>query len=176
MLRHWVLTLTRGDMNINESSHQEEKEPEILCGLAHLREKLLDAPQSTEFSHYNTDTQRRRISFAAIPVSLYPKKCPLCGGEKDRHSRICKVCYHKKRETPITLKCSFCGKLYTRPEYWVRKGLRKGEKDCYCSSKCCWAHNAIKNHRKCIICGKPTPKKQWNIVPKDCRESRRVKT
>ncbi len=60
---------------------------------------------------------------------------------------------------PVILSCDWCGATFTRPAYRMRKALARGHKDNYCSLRCSEAHHAVKNRRKCRICGAPTATK-----------------
>lgn len=73
---------------------------------------------------------------------------------------------------PVILSCALCRQTYTRPAYEHRKWIAKGNADHYCSLLCSRAHHAVKNHRLCRACGKPTPRKTMGYCP-ECRPVRR---
>lgn len=58
---------------------------------------------------------------------------------------------------PVILSCDWCQKKFQREAFSVNKQMRRGHKDNYCCLACSQAHHAIKNARKCAVCGKPMP-------------------
>jgi hypothetical protein len=52
---------------------------------------------------------------------------------------------------------------------------RRGHTDVYCSKSCSQAHHAVKHRRRCVACGKRTPKKTMKYCSKKCRASQRKK-
>jgi hypothetical protein len=75
----------------------------------------------------------------------------------------------------VRLTCCYCGVQFERIFYEYDKQNRRGNKDVYCSPACSNAHHAVKNRRRCLVCGKPCPKKTMKYCSKACRASRRVK-
>ena len=57
--------------------------------------------------------------------------------------------------TLIHLKCDRCGKGTKRALYWVRKALKQGSRDSYCTQNCSMKHHAIKNTKRlcphCVV-------------------------
>lgn len=129
----------------------------------------------TVFSYLTENTRRRTFSVEGLPANWPKAKCPVCGDRKDRKRRVCKQCYQKIRRVMVPLICCYCGASFERIVSETDKQLRRGHVDVYCSKECSEAHHAIKNHRRCVACGEPTPKKSSKYCSKACRDSRRKK-
>ena len=133
------------------------------------------APGTTVFSFKDKGTRKRKFSVNGLPIDWPKKRCPVCGGKKDRHNRVCKPCYQMIRRITIPLQCLYCGAQFERILYEVDKMHRRGHTDVYCSKKCSDSHHAIKHRRRCPVCGKRTPKKTSKYCSKKCRAIRRKK-
>ena len=75
----------------------------------------------------------------------------------------------------LPLKCMYCGVHFERIISECDKMYRRGHTDVYCSKSCSQAHHAVKNRRRCLVCGRRTPKKTSRYCSKKCRASRRKK-
>jgi predicted nucleic acid-binding Zn ribbon protein len=129
----------------------------------------------TVFSYLTENTGRRTFSVEGLPSNWPMAKCPVCGGRKRRQRQACKPCYQKIRRVMVPLTCSYCGTHFERIVSEYDKSIRRGHVDVYCRKACSQAHHAIKNHRRCVVCDKPTPKKSSKYCSKECRAVRRVK-
>jgi predicted nucleic acid-binding Zn ribbon protein len=133
------------------------------------------APGIKVYSYKDANTRRRKFSIDELPPDWPKKKCPVCGKTKDRHNKACKPCYQKIRRIMIQLTCVYCGTVFERIISELDKMHRRGHKDVYCSKACSESHHAVKHHRRCLVCDKPTPKKTMKYCSKKCKASRREK-
>ena len=129
----------------------------------------------TVFSFKDEKTRRRKFSVEDLPTDWPKRTCPVCGGTKYHRRTVCKPCYQKIRRIMVPLTCCYCGTDFERIISEVDKQLRRGHVDVYCSKVCSQAHHAIKHRRRCLVCGKPTPKKTMKYCSKKCKASRRKK-
>lgn len=63
-----------------------------------------------------------------------------------------------KPDKHLILKCVRCNEPFTRSNSDVRKAIRKGYIDIYCSATCSEHDHAIKNKRRCQLCNELLPK------------------
>jgi hypothetical protein len=129
----------------------------------------------TVYSYLSEDTRRRTFVVEGLPAGWPKRTCPVCGGQKKRTRRVCKPCYQNIRRIMVPLTCCYCGVRFERIFCEFDKKRRLGHVDVYCSNGCSEAHHAIKNRRRCPVCGKPCPKNTMKYCSKACRASRRVK-
>lgn len=133
------------------------------------------APGISVFSYKDESTRRRKFSVDGLPVDWPKKECPVCGGQKWHKRKVCKPCYQKIRRIMIPLTCVYCGTVFERIISELDRMRRRGHSDVYCSKACSQAHHAIKNRRRCVACGKRTPRKTMKYCSKKCRANRREK-
>ena len=129
----------------------------------------------TVYSYLTEDTRRRAYAVEGLPADWPNKKCPVCGSKKKRTRKVCQACCYKIRRIMVPLTCTYCGVQFERILCEVDKQYRLGRTDLYCTAACSHAHQAIKNHRRCLVCGKPTATRRSKYCSDACRVSRRVK-
>jgi len=70
----------------------------------------------------------------------------------------------------VHLICDNCDGKSDRHLYWVRKALKQGSRDAYCSKKCCGEHHSFKNsHRVCKGCGKGPLHRHQRYCSNECK-------
>lgn len=128
----------------------------------------------TVFSYKDVNTRRRRCSIDGLPLGWPKTKCAVCSGQK-RSGIVCRSCYDDIHRIMVPLTCCYCGSHFERIVSEVDKQHRRGHTDVYCSKACSEAHHAVKNRRRCLVCGIPTPKKTMKYCSKACKASQRTK-
>jgi hypothetical protein len=127
------------------------------------------------YSYLSEGTGRRTFALEGLPACWPKRTCPVCGGTKYHRRQICKPCYQRIRRIMVALTCAYCGVRFERLLCEHDKMHRRGHTDVYCSLACARQHHAIKNRRRCLVCGKRCPTKTMKYCSKACRASRRQK-
>lgn len=74
-----------------------------------------------------------------------------------------------QRITRLHLQCDNCAADTDKMLYEVRKALKQGSRDAYCSAECSQSHHAIKNTKPCEICGKPKAYRHGRYCGDTCK-------
>lgn len=124
--------------------------------------ELSHLPETTDTSYLDAATQRRKIYGPETGLerseSRSNKTCMDCGSEKGGRGLLCRACYSKRRDASIMMRCEMCGAEHQRKRYDLRKSLKKGQRDFYCSNRCMRAHAPLKTLRPCRMCGEQCTK------------------
>lgn len=81
------------------------------------------------------------------------------------------VTYYKNRARPLFhMTCDNCGKMALKQLFEVRKSLKQGSRDAYCSTACSRAHHAVKNSTNtCRHCGASVRDRHIRYCSKECK-------
>ncbi|MFY0802066.1 HNH endonuclease [Peribacillus frigoritolerans] len=122
--------------------------------LVEIRSSL---PVNIVTTRINPDTGRRTFFDAVTGSPLVESRanthCKVCGVEKGGRGFFCKRSYQQSRKLSVILECTLCKKHYEKEHYEYMKGVKKGQKDFYCSRECSDNHHAVKNSKPCPDCG-----------------------
>ena len=78
------------------------------------------------------------------------------------------------RLSVLRLRCDRCSKPAPKQLFEVRKALKQGSRDAYCSKTCSQAHHAVKHAKPCAVCGAPARHRHSRYCSDDCKVSARA--
>lgn len=72
----------------------------------------------------------------------------------------------------LHLLCDNCYSKTSKQLFEVRKALKQGSKDAYCSAACCRAHHSVKNSKaRCKHCGNPLRHRHGRFCDAQCKRA-----
>lgn len=78
-------------------------------------------------------------------------------------------CLHKTgRVIVLNLRCDMCAAPAVKQLFEVRKALKQGSRDAYCSKVCSQRHHSMKHKRPCEVCGKPARGRHTRYCSPQC--------